>query len=132
MPSRSNDLYAKLERTIKAWSLLRPNKTFAGFTLESFKKMVEPTFDLRQAVVDSDAHTQKLISRRCDSEVLSRKALRRLVSGVTADADEGDDGELYAAMGYMQRTVRNSLHRARRARRAAPAAVQESAKEEAE
>jgi hypothetical protein len=129
MPRRSNDLYAKLERAITAWFMLRPNKTYAGFTLESFKKTVEPTFNLRQAVVDSNAHTQQLISRRADSELFSAKALRRLVSGVRADEDDGDDGELYAALGYMQRTIRNSLHKARRARRAA---VKDSTKEEAE
>jgi len=117
---------------IKAWSLLRPNKSFAGFTLESFKKTVAPSFDLRKQVEESDANTQHLIALRDDADVLSKKALHRLVSGVQADAEEGPDGELYAQMGYMPRSARNSLQSASRAKSAELAAAKEAAKEEQE
>jgi hypothetical protein len=130
MGSGPSDLYTRLLMAIKAWSLLRPNKSFAGFTLESFKGTVGPSFTLREQVAKSDANTQELIGHRDDADVLSKKALQRLVNGVLADAEEGPDGELYAEMGYMPRTVRNGLQSARRAQAAELAAEKEAAKEE--
>jgi hypothetical protein len=115
---------------IAAWTLLRPNKSFAGFTLESFTQTVAPSLDLRKRVAESNANTRQLIARRDDANVLSKKALHRLVSGVQADAEEGPDSDLYAEMGYMRHAVRNSMLSARRAKAAELAAAKEAAKEE--
>jgi hypothetical protein len=125
------DLYVKLQMAIKAWSLLRPNKSFASFTLESFKGTVAPSFDLREEIAASEANTRRLNDLLADADVLSKKALRRLVGGVIADADEGEDSELYRELGYMPRSVRNSLLSARRAQ-AAELAAELAEKETAE
>lgn len=118
MTSGPSDLYAKVLKIIKAWSLLRPNKTFGGFTLEGFKTVVATSGELREQIAASDANTQRLIGLRNDADVITRKATRRVVSGVTADGDEGEDGELYAAMGYMTRATRSGLQSASRAKKA--------------
>jgi len=55
---------------------------------------------------------------RDSADVLSKKALSRLVSGVKADADDGEDGELYVEMGYLSRSTRNILQSAGRGRAA--------------
>jgi hypothetical protein len=107
MSRNPTKLYEKLQRAMKAWSQLRPGKTYAGFTLESFQATVAPSIELRQQLAANDAHSRKLMALRDDADVLTAKALRRLVSGVKADEDDGEDGELYVEMGYMSRTVRN-------------------------
>ena len=114
MTRSSTDLYAKLQMVMKAWSSLRPDKSFAGFTLEGFKKAVAPSIELRQELADTDAHRQGLIGRRDDADVLTGKALRRVIHSVIADVDEGEDGELYVEMGYMSRSARSVLRSVRR------------------
>jgi uncharacterized membrane-anchored protein len=103
---------------IKAWSQRRPDKSFAGFTLEGFKKVVAPSIELRQQIADSYAHTQDLLARRDDADMLTRKALRRVIHSVMADIDEGEDGELYMEMGYMSRAARTVLQSVRRVKNA--------------
>ena len=109
MARNSNDLNSRLQAVIKAWSTLRPDKLFAGFTLDEFRKAVAPSIELREAIASSNAHTRKLMVSRDEADVLTRKVLQRVVSGVRADGDEGEDGELYTAMGYVARTVRSAL-----------------------
>lgn len=122
--SRNWNEYEKLLTSMKAWTLLRPTKSFAGFTLESFKAAVAASIDLRQQIEENEAQKQALIARRDDADVLSRKALRRVIHSIIADADEGEDGELYAAIGYMPRSARSilqSVSRVKNAERAAAA-----------
>jgi hypothetical protein len=124
-----NDFFEKLMTAIKAWSLLRPGKKFAGYTLDDFKAAVAPSIDRRQELAEIDVHRDKVIGARDDADVLSRKALRRLVHSVIADADEGEDGELYAQMGYMPRVARSVLQSAGRMKSAEKAAAQVPEKE---
>lgn len=121
MTRSSTDLPVKLRKAINAWSARCPAKSFAGFTLDSFKKTVAPSLELLEEIAKSRAHTRELISRRDDANVRSGRALQRLISGVRADEHEGEDGELYAEMGYQPRSVRNAVQRAGRARKKDPA-----------
>jgi hypothetical protein len=129
MGQSPNDLYEKLQTAIKAWSLLRPGKKFAGYTLDEFKAAVAASLECRQELADIEVRREKVIEARDDADVLSRKALRRLVHSVIADADEGEDGELYAAMGYMPRVARSILQSAGRVKSAEKAAAQTPDKE---
>jgi hypothetical protein len=79
--------------------------------------------------VENEAQKQALIVRRDDADVLSRKALRRVIHSIIADADEGEDGELYAAIGYMPRSVRSVLQSVSRAKNAERAAAESPDKE---
>jgi hypothetical protein len=119
VPKNPGDFIEKLQMAIKAWTLLRPNKSFAGFTLESFKTMATPCFEVRKRLEKSVANTQALMIERDDVDGPVKNALARLVSGVKADGAEGEDGELYAGMGYMRRSARNSLQSVARRRAAA-------------
>jgi hypothetical protein len=105
---------------------------FSGFTLETFKSTVEPSLKLRQQITQVDERRETLITARDDADAVSAKALRRLVHGVIADADEGEDGELYAEMGYMSRAVRKAVQAAGRAKSAEKAAAKAREKEEEE
>src|SRR5262245_30177238 len=122
--SRSpNDLHERLLRAIKAWTALRSKKSFSGFTLESFKAAIGPSLEIRQQLTQVDERRVTLIDARSDADVVSAKALRRLIHGVIADADEGEDSELYAELGYMPRKARNAVQSARRAKSAEKAAA---------
>src|SRR5689334_10094963 len=129
MSRNPNDLEEKLLTAIKNWALLRPQKTFAGFTVESFKAAVAVSLDLRQQIAAHDVERQALIARRDDADVLSRKALRRVIHSIIADADEGEDGELYASIGYMPRSARSVLQSVSRAKNAERAAEEPPPKE---
>jgi hypothetical protein len=40
----------RISKVVKAWETLRPEKTFAGFTLSAFKAAVQPSFDKRNHI----------------------------------------------------------------------------------
>jgi len=116
MGGNDADVYARLNTFIKAWSVLRPNKSFSGMTLEDFKKAVAPSSAARVEVAEAERLLRLAVERREDADVLSRKLVQRVVNAVKGDPEEGEDGELYSAMGYVPRTVRNSLQSVRRAK----------------
>ena len=112
------DLYSRILTMIKAWTLLRPDKIFARMSLEDFQKVVAGSRDARMRVAEAEAHLKQELAARDDADKLSRKAVQRVVNAVKADLDEGEDGELYTAMGYVAKSVRNSLRGIRRAKSA--------------
>lgn len=108
------DLYEQIRTVIKAWTLHRPQKSYAGLSLDDFKTLVAPSGDARTEAAQYEAKAREAKSRLRDADKLSRKYVQRVVSGVKADAEDGEDGELYTAMGYVPRSVRNSLRSLRR------------------
>jgi hypothetical protein len=119
MPKNSgNDVYTRVITMIKAWKLLRPNKSFASFTLEGFEKAVAPSLNARKEVEIRDAALREAMELRDDADVHTRKVLIRVAGAVVADAEEGEDGELYSAMGYVPRAVRSSMQSVGRVRAA--------------
>ena len=98
----------KLQKLIDAWTTLRPTKSFAGMTLEQFKAKVQPSLDTRDQLVivrtqATDHRTQRLLS---DDASLGLAQL--VVNSVKGDPNEGEDGSLYAAMGYVPKSARRS------------------------
>jgi hypothetical protein len=110
------DLYVRILTIIKVWQLLRPGKRFAGMSLEEFGNAVAPSREARGEVAAAELHLKEARARLKDADVLSRKTVQRVVNAVRADGEEGEDGELYSAMGYVPRSVRNSLRSIRRAK----------------
>ncbi len=52
-------------------------------------------------------------NQRDDADKVSLSATLLVVNAVKGDHEEGEDGQLYEAMGYVRRSERNSgLHRA--------------------
>ena len=98
----------KLQKVIDAWTTLRPTKSFAGMTLEQFKVKVQPSLDSRDQLTivrtqATDHRTQRLLS---DDASLGLAQL--VVNSVKGDPNEGEDGSLYAAMGYVPKSARRS------------------------
>jgi hypothetical protein len=103
------DIYEKAVRVTKAWGSRRPNKAFFGMSLEGFKKTIAPSAEAREELADLEARTRKALARRDEADKITRRAVIRVVNAVKGDPEEGEDGELVAAMGYLPHTARSSI-----------------------
>ena len=54
---------------------------------------------------------QSLIAKRTSIDEISLDAANRAVNGAKADPKEGEDGELYAAMGFVRKSHRRGPRR---------------------
>lgn len=98
----------RIAKVLDAWSNLRPAKSFAGLTLDEFKAALKASLDAREAVTAAETSYTAAIVKRDNADLAARQLLTRVIAGVIADKDEGDNGELYKAMGYVRRAERNS------------------------
>lgn len=98
----------RLQRLINAWETLRPTKSFAGMTLEQFKAKVAPSLNARQQL--SALREQVVLSRteRHQHDVVANNLVNLVVNAIKGDPDEGEDGALYAALGYVRKSARRS------------------------
>ena len=125
------DIYEKAMTLIRVWGSMRADKTFFRMTLEDFTKLVEPSAEARREIAELEDRMQKALSRRDDADRKTRRAIIRVVNGVKGDADEGEDSELLAAMGYLPHTARSSINSlARKSAARARAAVNEEVEAE--
>jgi hypothetical protein len=104
----SKDALAKLETISQAWAKLRPGKTFAGLTLDQFQTAIKPSYDVRAEIAESELRAQSAQARRVTVDEAALKVGQRVVNAVKADPEEGDDGEMYVAMGYVRKRDRKS------------------------
>jgi hypothetical protein len=103
----------KINAVITAWTTLRPEKTFGGMTLAQFKTKVQPSLDSRASLSALESQVIATQNRRDDADQESVRAAQLVVNAVKGDPAEGEDGELYEALGYVRKSERNSgLHRA--------------------
>lgn len=98
----------KLDKIIMAWETLRPDKTFGGMTLAQFKAKVKPSADARAALVVLTAQVTQAVNAKNDADGVSNDEMLKVVNGVKGDPDEGDDGDLYDAMGYVRKSERKA------------------------
>ena len=116
MGGNDADVYSRALAIVEAWGVHRPDKSFSRMTLEDFRKATGPSSDARAEIKEADRLMRLAVKHREAADTLLKKLVQRVVNGVKSDPDEGEDGELYAAMGYVPRTVRNSLQGVRRAK----------------
>ena len=98
----------KVNQIINAWESLAPEASFGGMTLEQFKTEVKPAFDSgdRVGTLLSEAVGEK--KRWVDNTQSCVDVAKRAVNGMLADPKFGDDSPLYAAMGYVRASDRQS------------------------
>jgi hypothetical protein len=92
----------------RVWSTLRPNRSYYGLTLEEFGLRVKPSLDARAELETIDEHRAATAVRRDDSDVASLDLVQRIVNAIKADPNDGEDGEVYAALGYVRKGMRVS------------------------
>jgi hypothetical protein len=98
----------KIALVLKAWKEISPDKSFAGMTLEQFTAKVQPSLDAREKI---DELGENLIAAQTDldnADVVSMKQVNLVVNAVKGDPTEGEDGALYAGMGYIRKSDRKT------------------------
>ena len=108
MPTGAKEKGAKLAAVLQAWKNLRPNKTFAGMTLEQFTAKIKPSLDARDEIDTLDNQMIAAVDRRDDADVASMAQVALVVNAVKGDVTEDEDSELYGAMGYVRKSARKT------------------------
>ena len=109
MPTTSPKKVAnKLQKLIDAWTTVRPTKSFGGMTLEQFKAQVQPSLAARGQLVTLSNQTTDNRTQRQQSDDASLALAQLVVNSVKGDPAEGENGSLYAAMGYVPKSARRS------------------------
>jgi hypothetical protein len=93
---------------IRAWTDVCPQQTFSGLTLDQFKEVVKASLVARDELAELESRVTATIARRDAADIVSLEAVRRVVHSVKGDPTQGEDGQLYAAMGYTRRSRRGS------------------------
>jgi hypothetical protein len=99
---------AKLQKVVDAWTTIRPTKSFAGMTLEQFKTQVQPSLAARDQLTTLQSQATDSRMQRRQSDDASNALAQLVVNSVKGDPAEGEDGSLYAAMGYVPKGARRS------------------------
>jgi len=108
MPESPRAIEAKLNTVIGGWRKLRPTKKFSGMTVEEFAASVQPSFAHRASLIELETELTAVTSQRDDADATSLEQVNLIVNSVKGDKDEGEDGELYEAMGYIRKSERKS------------------------
>src|SRR5262245_34433504 len=98
-----------------AWENMRPDKQFSGLSLENFKERTKPSLDIRAQMAQLESQLRALASQLAKADEVSDATVSSVINGVRGDLQEGDDGDLYEAMGYTRRSSRSSGLTRRRA-----------------
>jgi hypothetical protein len=91
-----------------AWENLRPNKQFSGLSLENFKERTKPSLEIRAQMTQLESQLRALAAQLVKADETSEATVNSVVNGVKGDLQEGDDGELYEAMGFTRKSARRS------------------------
>ena len=95
------EVSARVHAVLKAWENMRPQKQFFGLSLEAFKQRAKPFMDARDEITDLEQRLSHALSKRETAARSLIETVQGIVSAVKGDPDEGHNGELYAAMGYV-------------------------------
>ena len=98
----------RLQKVIDAWGTLRPAKSFAGLTLDQFKTQVQPSLADRDQLTTLRTQATDSLVQRHQSDAASLGLAQLVVNAVKGDMAEGEDGPLYAAMGFVPKSLKRS------------------------
>jgi hypothetical protein len=102
-------VHEKAMLMISAWRDRCPGKAFFRMSLGDFSTIVAPSGAARERVANLKAQLRDAIRQCEEADRITRRAIVRVVNGVKGDPDEGEDGDLLSAMGYMKHTVRSEI-----------------------
>jgi hypothetical protein len=96
------------------WDASCPKQSFFGLTLEQFKAGVQPSLDARAALEALDRQRTIELERRRTADQASLYLVKGVINAIKGDPTQGEDGELYGALGYVRSSMRvNGRSRAR-------------------
>lgn len=88
------------------WSRMCPHKRFCGLTLDELRTIIRPALKAREEIEELEHRIRSAFGKRSEADAAASSALRRMVHGVLADPEEGEDGVLYEALGYVPKRKR--------------------------
>ena len=100
------DAAMKVLEVMNAWERLRPHKRFFGLTLEDYKLRAKAFLDARAAIARLEEQISLEVSKRDAAAIPLIDLVQSIVSSVCGDPEEGHNGELYSAMGYVPKNQR--------------------------
>jgi hypothetical protein len=98
----------RIAQVTSAWETLRSNKSFAGMNLDQFRGTVAPSLSARQTIAHLENEAIAAQNQRDEADRKSMAAILLVVNAIKGDPQEGEDGELYEAMGYVRKSERKS------------------------
>ena len=112
MPS-SAAIIEGIDTLLNAWNTVRPGKSFAGMTLDEFNKnYVTPCHKARAEVAGKKNELKLAVHHRENVDMAANEAALAIVAAVKSDKEEdGENGDLYAAMGYVRKSDRKTGRR---------------------
>ena len=88
------------------WQAVCPNQSFFGFTLEQYRARVKPSLDSRATLARLDGETKVELERRHTGDEDSLYVVNCIINAIKGDPTQGEDGELYGALGYVRKSKR--------------------------
>jgi hypothetical protein len=102
------DAATRVAEVADAWEKRCPGKRFFGRTVVEFRAEVKPFVDALMELRDLQAKWDDAVYRRDLASGPAMKLVKGVVNAVKGDPEEGEDGPLYAAMGYVPASQRNT------------------------
>lgn len=102
------DVATRVLQVLEAWERMRSWKSFFGLTLEAFKLRAKPFLDARNELATLESQIAHAVSKRDAAAKTLIGVTRGVVNGVKGDPDEGENGELYSAMGFVPMNQRST------------------------
>jgi hypothetical protein len=88
------------------WEATCPEQSFFGLTLEQFKAGVQPSLDARASLEALDRQRTIELERRRTADQASLYLVKGVINAIKGDPTQGEDGELYGALGYVRSSMR--------------------------
>lgn len=108
MPIAPKKAETRIRKALSAWETLRPAKSFAGMDLDGFKAKIQPSLEIRDQIASLESQLIAAKNRRDEADKTALATIQIVVNSVKGDPEEGEDGDLYEAMGYIRKSERKS------------------------
>ena len=121
------DTSVRVSEVGAGWGKLRPEKKFYGLTRDEYLLKIKPYTDALAEVAALEAALVHAKDKRDLAAGPAMKITKCIVNAVKGDPEEGEDGPLYAAMGYVpesQRSTGLTRRKSRKTNGEAPGASQ--------
>ena len=124
MQRPTKDAATRVSEVAGGWMKVRPEKKLYGMELEEYRQRVKPYTDALAEVADLEKQLEHAKAKRDLASGPAMKLTKCVVNAVKGDPEEGEDGPLYAAMGYVPESQRSTGLTRRRKNGEVPPATQ--------
>jgi hypothetical protein len=106
MATSPSDVMSVILDLAQKWDVTCPKQSFFGLTLEQFRAGVQPSLDARASLEALDRQRKIELERRHTADQASLYLVKGVINAIKGDPTQGEDGELYGALGYKRSSMR--------------------------